>query len=370
MITSFQRVLIFEKKILGMRKIFTLWVIMISMVANAQISITSNDMPNAGDLLLQQNATLLANIDLEESGANLYWTVDENFLTLTGQNTSTDCQPISNAPFAYQIFFNSPFDAEHNSDYAIIAAAPALPLDQLPLPIPITIEDTYQFYQVRSDRYALTGFGATISSFPTGAAGDPVDVVYPLPLTYGLTDQNDSYFQYDIPSLGTYTTAQSRSTNVMAYGTMNFFGVEYPVLKVRSEIAASDSLYVSQFNFGFPFDRPLAVEYKWLTPGIKVPLLQINTTAGVQSGTLVYQLPSAINSHSESVSLSVYPNPMINSFQVDGILKMESYQMFNSTGQLVKSGMLQRGESIDVSPLPSGLYNVKMAGKNIKCIKQ
>lgn len=352
-----------------MKTIYTLLSVLFFNSIWCQVSITSNDMPNAGDLLLQQNATLIGTIDLEQSGANLYWTVDENFLTLTGQVTSTDCQPIANAPFTYQIFFNSPFDAEHNSDYAIIAAAPAIPLDQLPLPIPITIEDTYQFYQTRTDRYALTGFGATISSFPTGAAGDPVDVIYPLPLTYGLTDQSNSYFQYDIPSLGTYTTTQSRITNVMAYGTMNFFGTEYPVLKVRSEIAASDSLYISQFSFGFPFDRPLAVEYKWLTPGIKVPLLQINTTAGAQSGVLVYQTPSAIENVKEQVNVTAFPNPMKNTLTLSGIYKKENFVMWNGMGQIVLKGNVEPSGFIDVSALSEGCYVLQVAGQKVKCIK-
>ncbi len=352
-----------------MRSTLLFWSLIFTSNIIAQITITSNDMPNAGDLLLQQNATLNGTINLEESGANLYWTIDENFLTLTGQVTSTDCQPIANAPFTYQIFFNSPLDAEHNSDYAIIAAAPAIPLDQLPIPIPITIEDTYQFYQTRSDRYALTGFGATISGFPTGAAGEPVDVIYPLPLTYGLSDQSSSYFQYDIPTLGTYTTAQTRNTEVMAWGTMNFFGQEYPVLKVRSEIAASDSLYVSQFNFGFPFDRPLAVEYKWLTPGIKVPLLQINTTAGTQSGVLVYQTPSPVVEVSPSASWVGFPNPMQTTLMIDGIQNTELFVMYDRLGKVVLKGKVTKGEAIDVSALTEGIYLLQVAGQNIKCVK-
>jgi len=368
MITSFQRFLIFEKNTRMKKTLLFLGVVLFNGL-HAQVTITSNDMPNGGDLLLQQNATLIGAMDLEESGTNLYWTVDENFLTLTGQITSTDCQPISNAPFTYQIFFNSPMDAEHNSDYAIIAAGPAIPLDQLPIPIPITIEDTYQFYQTRSDRYALTGFGATISGFPTGAAGNPVDVIYPLPLTYGLTDQTNSYFQYDIPSLGTYTTAQTRNTQVMAWGTMNFFGQEYPVLKVRSEIAASDSLYVSQFNIGFPFDRPLAVEYKWLTPGIKVPLLQINTTAGAQSGVLVYQMPSAVAESQDEIAISAYPNPMQESLYIKGIQNLEAYEIFDGMGKVVLKGNMSPSQRIDVSGLASGVYHIQVAGQKIKCVK-
>jgi hypothetical protein len=155
----------------------------------------------------------------------------------------------------------------------------------------------------------------------------------------------------------------------MAYGTMNFFGTEYPVLKVRSEIAASDSLYISQFSFGFPFDRPLAVEYKWLTPGIKVPLLQINTTAGAQSGVLVYQTPSAIEKVKEQVNVTAFPNPMKNTLTLSGIYKKENFVMWNGMGQIVLKGNVEPSGFIDVSALSEGCYVLQVAGQKLKCIK-
>jgi hypothetical protein len=155
----------------------------------------------------------------------------------------------------------------------------------------------------------------------------------------------------------------------MAWGTMNFFGQEYPVLKVRSEIAASDSLYVSQFNIGFPFDRPLAVEYKWLTPGIKVPLLQINTTAGAQSGVLVYQMPSAVAESQDEISISAYPNPMQESLYIKGIQNLEAYEIFDGMGKVVLKGNMSPSQQIDVSGLASGVYHIQVAGQKIKCVK-
>ena len=129
----------------------------------SQVSITSADMPASGDALIQENATWSGNWNLDQTGNGQSWNVNASVLAPLGTYTTVNCEPLTNAPFAYQFFFNSPFDPDHNSDYTTITAPPALPTDQLPIPIPITIENTYAFYQVTAARYALTGFGASIS---------------------------------------------------------------------------------------------------------------------------------------------------------------------------------------------------------------
>ncbi len=333
----------------------------------SQVSITSADMPNSGDVLTQENATWNGNWNLDQAGSGLTWNVNSSVLTPLGNYTTVNCEPLTNAPFAYQFFFNSPFDAEHNSDYTTITTPPTLPTDQLPLPIPITIENTYAFYQVTNSRYALTGFGASISGFPTGAQGDPVDIIYPLPLTYPLDQTNDSYFQYDIPTLGTYATAQTRRTEVIAQGTMNFFGTDYPVIKVKSTVTGNDSLYISQFSFGFAFPRPEAVEYKWLTPGIKVPLLQINTTLGATTGALIYATaPNGIQENN-AADWKVYPNPGKE-------LNVQSNSsailtIWDEKGSVVFKDNVSALSQWDAQKLTVGTYFIEINGVTKKWIK-
>lgn len=352
-----------------MKKMTTGLMLLLGQLSFAQIQIVSADLPHSGDVLYQENATWTGNWDLEESGANLTWNVGSTNVTLLGSTTTTDCMPMSGAPVAYQFFFGSPFDQEHFSAYHTVTALPQLPLDQLPLPIPITLEDAYAFYQNRSDRFALTGFGLTISGLPTGAAGDPVDVIYPLPLTYGLDQTNDAYFNYQIPTLGSYTTAQTRRTQVLAYGTMNYFGTNYPVIKVKSTVNADDILVVDQFGLNLPFARPEAIEYKWLTPGINVPLLQINTTAGAVSGTLVYDATSASLMELNNVhQVQIFPNPS-SDLLFANIANGSMYSIVDLTGRVVLSGLYEKQNGINVQSLPIGNYFFQTDAATIQWIK-
>jgi hypothetical protein len=334
----------------------------------AQVYITSSDMPASGDVLIQENATWNGNWNLDQTGTGQSWNVSASVLAPLGTYTTVNCEPLTNAPFAYQFFFNSPFDPDHNSDYTTITAPPSLPTDQLPLPIPITIENTYAFYQVTNSRYALTGFGASISGFPTGAQGNPIDIIYPLPLSYPLDQTNDSYFQYDIPALGTYATAQTRRTEVLAEGNMNFFGTDYPVLKVKSTVTGTDSLYISQFSFGFSFPRPEAVEYKWLTPGIKVPLLQINTALGATTGALIYSTgPNSIDLNVQS-DWTVFPNPGSSlNIRTESPSKVK---IVDEKGSVVFYNNVNALGQWDASSLAQGTYFIEINGVTKKWMKK
>lgn len=350
-----------------MKIVFFLSCFLIQIVFSAQVSITSADMPNSGDVLTQENATWNGNWNLDQTGNGLSWSVNSSVLTPLGNYTTVNCEPLTNAPFAYQFFFNSPFDADHNSDYTTITTPPTLPTDQLPIPIPITIENTYAFYQVTATRYALTGFGASISGFPTGAQGNPIDIIYPLPLTYPLDQTNNSYFQYDIPTLGSYTTAQTRRTEVLAEGTMNFFGTDYPVIKVKSTVTGNDSLYISQFSFGFSFPRPEAVEYKWLTPGIKVPLLQINSTLGATTGALIYATaPNGIEESSSS-DWTIYPNPG-NQINVK-VQESAIITILDEKGSVVFKDNVNALSQLDANGWAAGTYFIEINGVTKKWFK-
>lgn len=354
-----------KKKV--MRFTLLLFCFLIQFISNGQVSITSADMPNSGDILIQENANWMGNWDLEESGANLSWSLNTSNITPLGVSTSTECLAMSGASFVYQFLFGSPFDQEHNSSYFTATELPQLPLDQLPLPIPITLEDAYAFYQNRSDRFALTGFGLTISSLPTGASGEPVDVIYPLPLTYGLDEVSESFFNYVIPTLGSYSTSQVRRTQVLAYGTMNFFGTNYPVIKVKSTINADDVLTVDQFGLSLPFSRPEVAEYKWLTPGIKVPLLQINTTQGTTTNTLIYaSAPIGVNETAHS-DWTVYPNPgeVINIKSNDSAM----ITILDEKGSVVFKDNLNALSGFDAKGLANGTYFIEINGSVKKWIK-
>jgi hypothetical protein len=298
----------------------------------AQIEITSSDLPDAGDLLVQENAVLADEVNYTATGADYTWTFGENEITLTGATTETDCINISSTPFVYQVFFNSQFDPEHDSDYAVgVESFEAAG---------ITLEDAYFYFQNRTDRFAQTGGGATIMSVPTGAQGDPVDVIYELPLLFG--DQTESYSEllYQVPTLGAYQTQQTRANNVDGWGTLNLFEESYEVLRVVTVINATDSVYIEFFGTGTTFDRPEVTEYKWLTPGIPVPVLQINETGGVVSQVLVKGEPVSI-AETASFPFSWYYSAVTNEIRISGNYHAsDRYMIHDAHGKLVQQGSL------------------------------
>jgi hypothetical protein len=322
----------------------------------AQVEIVSSNLPDANDVLVQQNATLLSDIDLELAGPSATWNFDFDVLQPMNTTTTTNCLDVSATPFTFQFLFNNPFDSEHNSDFAI-------GVDQIDVGGVVTIEDAYFYYQNRSDRYAITGLGASINSIPLPAQSNPVDVIYELPLNYEDQSSSDSEILFTVPETFTYRLQQSRSNIVDGWGTINIWGQSFDVLRCRTEIEANDSIYVDQFGFGFALDRPLSVEYKWLSPQYKVPILQITTTAGVVTSVLTADIYTSVE-EKEANTFAMYPNPASDVLFVNGdFTPSDLMTIVNAQGQIVFTGNIPASRSIDTSAYSNGIYVVSIYGE-------
>jgi hypothetical protein len=69
----------------------------------------------------------------------------------------------------------------------------------------------------------------------------------------------------------------------------------------------------------------------------------------------------------ERVQFSLFPNPTTGSvnIQVSNIAPNTGYQVVNSTGALVKNGLLQPGlNTVDLSGMASGLYLMNIYDEN------
>lgn len=333
---------------------------------SAQITITKNDLPLGGDILSQENATYLGNFEEGDTGPNHVWNFDESNLTLTGNIQQTECVDISTTPFAYQVFFNSPFDSEHNSDFAVGLAELGGNLQGLP----VTLEDIYSYYQNSNSRYAIVGVGATVSGIPIPQQASPVDVVYDYPVNFGDLHTSVSEQVIQIPTLGYRKTNQTRVNEVDGWGTVNFFGTAYQALRIKTTINASDSIYVDLLGFGFQFDRPEAIEYKFLVHEWMVPLVQVNYTAGVNSGVLVAAQPVSVIENN-APQFAVFPNPTTERLTVqwEGAHNVP-FAVYNMEGKRVKEGSLSDNSQIEVSDLASGLYFLKTVTSEIYFLKK
>lgn len=332
-----------------MKILYSLLGICVSASLFAQVEIVSTNLPDADDVLIQENATLLTDVDLEIAGPDAVWSFDFDVLQPLNQETTTNCLDVASTPITYQFLFNNPFDADHNSDFAI-------GVDEFSVGATFTVEDAYFYYQNRSDRYAITGMGATLSGIPLGAQADPVDVIYELPLNYEDASTSDSEILFEVPETFTYRLQQSRSNVVDGWGTINIWGQSFDVLRVRTEIEANDSVYINFISNGFAIDRPLTVEYKWLSPLYKVPVLQVNTAGGIVTQVLVADIYTAVEEQS-AIELNVFPNPATDFITLQGNVKSNAtMEVYNAQGQKMFSGMIPPSRQLDVSSWNAGMY--------------
>ena len=333
---------------------------------SAQITITKNDLPLGGDILSQENATFVGAFDEGDTGPNHVWNFDESNLTLSGNIQQTECVDISTTPFAYQIFFNSPFDSEHNSDFAIGLASLGGNMQGLP----ITLEDIYSYYQNSNSRYAIVGVGATVSGIPIPQQASPVDVVYDYPVAYGDLHTSVSEQVIQIPSLGYRKTNQTRVNEVDGWGTVNYFGTSFNALRIKTTINAADSIYIDMLGFGFQFDRPEAIEYKFLVHEWMVPLVQVNYTAGANTGVLVAAQPVSVVENS-APQFAVFPNPTTDRLTVkwEGANNVP-FAVYNMEGKRVMEGSLSDNSQVEVSDLANGLYFLKTATSETYFLKK
>lgn len=248
--------------------------------AQAQITIGQNEMPHAGDQLLRTKASILGVNNYAATGAAHTW----DFTNLQPNGADTGAyQSVASTNFVYaivyaDIFFN-PNRANHAKEGVDIAFNQFLPL-----------ANPWTFFYGTASSYKKVGYGADLSGIPVPIIFNQPDVVYELPLNFGNTSTSSSSYNLNIPSLGYYGFQQTRQNEVDGWGVVSTPGGTFDALRVKTTLNVSDTLHIDTLNFGFGFDRPVMHEYKWLAQGLRVPVLQINTTSlfGFETVTEVF----------------------------------------------------------------------------------
>lgn len=316
-------------------------------VLSSQISIQSQHLPDANDNLIQQNATIISDFDPAITGANMTWNLGEQDIQPVGAPTTTICVDVSTTPFTFQFLFNNPFDQEHNSDYGI-------GVDNFSVAGQFTIEDAYQYFQNRSDRFANTGYAASFNGIPLGTQANPVDVIYELPLNF--SDQSTSFSEtlLNIPTLFTFRQQTNRQNEVDGWGTITIWGQSYNAIRVKTVLSGSDSVYVDAFGFGLNLPRPETIEYKWLTHEFKVPVLQVNVAQGITTSVLTAPIITSVL-EVENLSNSVYPNPAQDVLFLKNIQSADKIRISDMSGKSIYSSNAFV-PAIDISSFAPGLY--------------
>jgi hypothetical protein len=312
------------------------------------------------------------------TGAGITW--DYSALVPASQTIDTFLS-VASTPIAYQLFFN---DAILYPNYkATVAQSGA----SIPSNMYVTVTNVINYYLDEASNYESVGFGAGINSIPTSIKDDTIDVVYKFPMNYLNADSCHSSSTTNIPGLGYYLQTQYRVNQVEGWGTLKTPFGTFPTLKVKTLIYTTDSIYVSAFGFGFKLPQPEQIQYKWLTNGEHVPVLQINETAGAKGRRYLYRdstrngllglgvadMKSSLN------SVSLYPNPTSENATVSYSLAGTSQvniAVYSVDGRCISNvyvGQQSLGNhtvAINVLNLQAGIYLLKLEANGEQTVKK
>lgn len=338
-----------------MKIIFTLLFISLSIIFKGQIEIQHAHLPQAGETLVTRNATLLTEVDPELTGTDYTWTFGFDVLQPQNLNTAIICVDVNSTPFTSQLFFNNPFDPDHNSDYAIgVEQADVATL---------SFSDAYQYHKNSGGVFSVTGMGLSINSIPIAAQNNETDVLYDIPLNYSNNGSSNSLMSFDIPEVGYWGVDQVRTYECDGWGTINIWGQSFEVLRVRSVVNANDSIFTTLFNpegFGFSLARPESISYEWISTEYNVPILKITSTTGFISQIAtadIYDDPNNLVERTSS-NFGIYPNPCKDELRISGRAIRTDVRIISSKGKLVQQVNVNSGSSVDVSSLSPGVYFV------------
>ncbi|MDF2449728.1 MAG: hypothetical protein K0R26_2232 [Bacteroidota bacterium] len=343
-------------------------------IMEAQISITSTNMPVSGDTCRFSKASLTSLGDYISSGPNWVW--DFSTLDSTGQDVRKFV-PSSATP--YSIYFYAKF-GEKTMDSVPIPAIPGMP--------GISMKNIYSFYRKNgAASFNSEGLGITISGAPVGstAQGFDYDELYLFPLNY--MDHDSTTFRFSTPSFSAVPFAYKkhgyRITDVDGYGTITTpYGTEACIRVVTTQYA-TDTIIINAIPA--PFNKisfPNHVRsYQWLTLTEKIPYLEI--TGNMVFGNFVptqarYKDKKrnfvGIKEEELNLMLSVFPNPSTNEITIitpklDGtvdaqITDLSGKNVLQKT--LTENPMIANRHSLDVSSLAKGFYILNLSNNSGK----
>jgi hypothetical protein len=350
---------LFTKRIFkGLKALMPGILMFVASAGGAQITITTDDMPDEGDTVRISNTLTTLGIDYTLTGEDYTW--DFSILIPALQTVDT-FENVSNVPFLYQLVFIPGIVAN--------LAQPYSGLDMIP---GVTITDAYRFFKNSSSDYKDVGFAATVSSIPLPVKYDNPDILYDFPVNYGNVDSSFSSFQLGIPDMGYLGMDRKRINTVDGWGSLTTPYGTFDVLRLKSQVWETDTIYIDSISYGTTIER-VYTEYKWLGNDKGEPLLQVTeegpavTVAYIDSvrditvGITEKEMPED--------NIMIYPNPTDGhaTLTIDAeTAGMAEISIFNTTGMKISeifNGSLQRGITrfdFNAANIPQGIYFVRM----------
>lgn len=338
----------------GMMRTFLLFpFLFLSVLLNAQITVTSADMPEVYHSYYSEIIADFALIDVSQTGTNQTW--DFSGVLGVAQDTLY-AAPVSATPLAYQFFFNNII---LYPDYAADYAVPAPDLGATG----VALTDRYEYFKSDSQGHKIVGFGANVQAVPTSVRYDVIDYIYDFPMAYGNNGSSNAEYLVTVPTFGAYGQWITRTKTVDGWGTVITPAGTYSCLRVQTILEQIDTVYADLVGFGFTTPRPTDTIYDWVANGEGIPVF--SATVGTVGITNAYYKSGEINAIAEidKQPVRLYPNP------TNGMIYLEtdrkgSYTIHNLAGRRVMNGSYSAFELIDLSLLNTGLYQLTLTSES------
>lgn len=332
-------------------------------LVQAQVTITADDMPQAGEIYLSVQAfeTDFGDPGLT-SGEAVFW----DFSGLTADvDLLLPYVPVSEVPFAFQLIFNNP----DNPSYANLA----MPVSDFGVGVEVPVTDGHQFYLVNDSGFYDCGVAGNLEGFPVFGNRNPTDRLFTLPLEYGMSqDSSYSFMQIIIPELGYGNMQLWRENSVDAWGTVVTPEGEFEALRVRSVVNRTDTIVAEMFGINQVIVHPETVEYRWMAPGQGIPVLQINFSEGIVTQVQYRSDDTTIGIADNKIlqEVKAYPNPASDYVKLNIPAEEVINDLFltNLTGQVIHPEFIRNGNEVTVqlNAVQAGIYRLVMVSNSSK----
>lgn len=245
----------------NMKHFFSTLILLLSIALsmNAQITITSTDMPSSNDTVRfsQTDLDTLTISIANTSGANVTW--DFSHLEATNQAVASYVSALQ-TPYSFFFFGLNKYGR---------LQADTIGFGQF------QFTDVYQFFNKSSSKLEIEGLGLKYQGLPIPSFYSDKDEVYQFPLNYNDIDSSTFAYTLSLLTLGSISTEGQRINTVDGWGqVITPFG-SFNALKVTTDIISNDTINLGFFNIGMANHTR---EVKWLANGIKHPVMQLSGT--------------------------------------------------------------------------------------------
>jgi len=332
----------------------------ISISCMAQVVVDGSNFIQPGTSLYYQSSDPSWGIDQnlsDISGENSVWNAEDWIPTLTDTVEYSSLEDMSSI---VKFFFdNELLYPENFSTHALAVGA-----EILELPIPIEISDGYTYFRTDETGYYGTGLSFSLQEFPLTTQNEVVERIYKFPMHYGDIDTSALAFLISVPGMGAYGQSADRYSEVDGHGSLITPYGTYDVLRVRSERYIIDTLYSEQLGGGQIIERPLQIDYAWISPQLKGPILEISIVDGsVISARMLVGEPALSVFSPKRQDLQIYPNPARDFIAFDfPFAEKATIEIYDIHGRLVFK-KVPEGNRVQVNSLTPGVYMINISGK-------